>query len=305
MRRGAIWLANGALIVLCALLLARLVTELLAGSAASAPEPGPVSAPHAGGPPASWESRQVILQRNLFKVSTLLPAAPEPVPEDESYAATKLKLTLLGTVAAGDPESSWAAVEDQEARDQIVVRVGDTIQGKAQVERIDRRRIVLRNQGRLEELALSDTDEPAPARSNRSARSARRPQRRGASLEDARENLAKRREELQEQRRKRREERAAAAQANTGTASLFSQARIVPRYEDGEIVGMRLDSIKPGSVFENLGIVNGDTITELNGIPIVGPEQSVQALQQFADGDPVDLKVKGSDGSERTVRYEP
>lgn len=302
MRRAAIGLANAGLLVLCGLLAARLVSEIAASAPPGGPEPGPVSAPQAAGGPASWESREVILERNLFRVSTLLPPTPEPTPpEDESYAATKLKLVLLGTVAAGDAANSWAAVEDQEAREQVVVRVGDTVQGKARVERIDRRRIVLRNQGHLEELALEEDPDSGPSRPV-----ARRAPRRNPRLAESQENLKRRRKELQEQRRQRREKRQAAAEtAADSPASLFSQARILPRYENGEIVGVRVNAIKAGSVFQDIGLSNGDTITEVNGVPISGPEQSVEALRQFAEGQTLELKVLAEDGSERSLRYEP
>ena len=37
------------------------------------------------------------------------------------------------------------------------------------------------------------------------------------------------------------------------------------------MVGVQVNAIKPGSLFEQIGLQNGDMITEFNGIPIERP----------------------------------
>jgi general secretion pathway protein C len=48
------------------------------------------------------------------------------------------------------------------------------------------------------------------------------------------------------------------------------------------MVGLQVNAIKPGSMFEEMGLKNGDVITELNGIAIDSPEQSAKILAEFA-----------------------
>ena len=60
-------------------------------------------------------------------------------------------------------------------------------------------------------------------------------------------------------------------------AALFSQARILPKYENGQMVGVQVNAIKAGSLFQQIGLQDGDTITEFNGIQVTGQQESTQA----------------------------
>jgi S1-C subfamily serine protease len=71
------------------------------------------------------------------------------------------------------------------------------------------------------------------------------------------------------------------------------------------MVGLQISAIKSGSLFEQLGIEDGETITEVNGIPIDGPEQSPKILQKFSEGGPLIVDVRGKDGGSRTLTLEP
>jgi general secretion pathway protein C len=244
----------------------------------------------------------VILDRNLFNSALLSPAA-EPEPTEE-LADTKLPLKLLGTAAGGDPRFSWAAVEDLEKRQHLVVRVGDRLQDKADVVRIERRRLVLRNAGRMEALALDEETVAAvaPAASTaargRSFTRAGRPgpmEARGNAPADRVQRLAEdrfgvAREDVQ-------------AVANN-PATLFSQARILPKYQEGKMVGVQLNAIQAGSLFEQIGVRNADTITELNGIQITSQQDSANVLRQLTESTEFNVTVTGADGQERRLTYE-
>lgn len=42
---------------------------------------------------------------------------------------------------------------------------------------------------------------------------------------------------------------------------------VVPRYVEGELQGVRVDGISPGSLAEMMGLKNGDVLLELAGMP--------------------------------------
>jgi general secretion pathway protein C len=88
-------------------------------------------------------------------------------------------------------------------------------------------------------------------------------------------------------------------------ATLFAQARILPKYENGQMVGVQLNAIKPGSMFEQIGIKNGDVIKELNGIKIDSPEQSAKILLEFVDAKSFEVVVVNAQGSTQTFTYTP
>ena len=137
------------------------------GASPSAPAPVLDALPPRAQAPAptqrSWDERQVILERNVFKASTGLGEAPPVEEVQEEYEATELPVRLLATVASGVPALSWAAVEDTRKRESQVVRLQDQLADSATVVAIERRRVVLENRGRREELAFEEAD-PAAAR---------------------------------------------------------------------------------------------------------------------------------------------
>lgn len=290
LRRGA----NAILFVIACLLGADTADAIIAAVVL----PPPVHKPESPGvepvvAAAAWKDRQVILDRNVFGSSALAPAASAATVED-NLEATKLPLTLLGTAASEDPRFAWAAIQDRDSRSTLIVGIGGSIQDKATVVRIERRRVVLLEGGAHRELVFDENDltprlastgapAPAPAGGRVAARAAAR----AAALRDQAEALSVPREEVQASLR--------------NPAEIFSQARILPKYEDGQMRGVQVSQIKPGSLFEQVGIREGDVITELNGIPINGPEQSPKILQEFTTADSITASVVGPDGQSRQV----
>jgi general secretion pathway protein C len=294
MNRTGILIANGALLVLCCFLAARILAAVAAEFLAPPPaEDAALSQPL---DPTGFGTSdpQGILRRNLFKVSTL---ASQPDENEEVYAKTSLPLRLLGTAAAADTTRSWAAVEDLDAREHLIVRLNEQLKGGARVIRIDRRRIVLQNGPRREELGLEEGASPADSR--RSAVKARgRPTSRAAGAKDIRANVR----QLGENRFSVRRDDVKSVANNP--AALFSQARILPKYQDGEMIGVQLNSIKAGSLFEQIGIQDGDTITEFNGIQVTGQQESAQVLRELTAATEFDVSVTGAGGETRRLQYE-
>ncbi|CAG1009820.1 Type II secretion system protein C [Myxococcaceae bacterium] len=296
MARIVIWIVNGLLGVLCCWLVASLILLGIDYALAPAPEaPAAIAAPTAL-VSRSPQDRNAILERNLFNASILQPALPvASTEEDEDLEATKLPIKLLGTAAAGAPGLSWAAVEDLETRKHTVVRPQDRLRDQATVLRIERRRIVLQNGTRREELSLEDVESaprPKPAARAAAAPPAARPD---PSIGARVRRLAENRFQVA---------RTDVENAARNPAALFSQARIMPRYEAGQMTGVQLNAIKPGSLFEQIGIQSGDTITQMNGIQIRSPEESQQLMRELTDARQFNVVVQGADGRQRTLTYE-
>jgi general secretion pathway protein C len=278
MARFASWGVNAALAVLACFLLAQsvnsvfaaLLTDVPSGGAAGSAEPGAAAG-------RAWSDYEVILTRNLFNASTLTPEAGAVLEETEVLEATQLPLTLLGTAAADLPELSWAAIEDRESQQTLVLRIDDAVRNQAVVRRIERKRIVLEEKGALRELALEEPAElartPAPVRPMPRTPRARR---------QAAAPLA--------------ELPTTPEEGPRSPARLFSEARILPKYEDGQMVGVQVSGIKSGSLFEKMGIQEGDVITELNGIRIDSPEQSAKILLELTQSQDLTLRVEGAGG---------
>jgi hypothetical protein len=162
------WGANAVLFVVGCFLAADTANAILTSVLLSPPEQVGEAAPLPTLAQRSWEDRQVILTRNLFKSST--EAAPlVPVEMEEDIEATRLPLTLLGTAAAENPQLAWAAIEDREKHETLVVSVGDAVASRATVQRIERRRVVLLENGSPRELTLEADKDTTPTRSTGTA----------------------------------------------------------------------------------------------------------------------------------------
>jgi len=169
------WGANVILFVTACFLAAQTANAIFA---ALLTPPGDEVAPRPMAAPATaktWAQRQVILDRNLFHSSTQ-EAALAPIEPIEEVEPTRLPLDLLGTAAADDPRLAWAAINDRETRDTLIVSIDDILKDKATVTRIERRRVLLRENGALRELTFGDEAQAEkPVR-----RAAARPPTRGA-----------------------------------------------------------------------------------------------------------------------------
>jgi general secretion pathway protein C len=294
MNRTGILIANAALVVLCCFLAARILAavagEVLAPAAGDEMARGERAGPERQGA----SDPQEILRRDLFRVSRF---GPQPVVDEEVYDESGLPLRLLGTAALADATRSWAAVEDLESGEHLVVRPNDQLKGGARVLRIDRRRIVLQNGPRREELRLEEgpsAQEPRRAAA-RPARGRTPPTARGTDIQANIRRLGENRFSVS---------RADVDSLASNPAALFSQARILPKYQEGEMVGVQVNSIKAGSLFEQIGIRDGDTITEMNGIQVTGQQESAQILRELTEAKEFDVSVTGVDGETRRLQYE-
>ncbi|MBM4384027.1 MAG: PDZ domain-containing protein [Deltaproteobacteria bacterium] len=266
---------------------AAIVAPPIDTAGAKAPAPPPQARP--------WSEIAQIIDRNLFNASTL---APAEVTASEQYEQTRLPLELRATLAAGD--QSWAVFEDQASRKHLVARVNQELCRDCQfssvtLQRVERCRVVVLNQGRREELRLDTLAACAAGGVARAARSSAPPvQARGRAVNSAVQRLAENRFAV---------ERGQMEAAAANPAALFSQARILPRYDQGKMVGVQLNAIRPGSIFAQAGIQDGDTVTEVNRVTVATPEDSQRLLQEFAQGGQLNVTVTGRDGAVRQLEY--
>jgi general secretion pathway protein C len=265
---------NGTLFGMCCFVVANVVTEI--GSEALEPMPIAVaSAPLEDDDETLRASPSLILERNLFGAQLIGDRQEIEVATDVPLATTKLPLKLLGTAAANVEDRSRAAIEDTKTKKHMVVAVGDTVEGhlRVRVKAIERTRVILDNAGRPEELVLNEKDALA--------RSAIRPRR--DSKRNRRNQTAEKKPTLNDRLEK--------LGGEEGIARVLSSARITPKYIEGEMAGMTVDSIKPDSLFEKIGFENGDIITEVNGIVIDRISATNAIFDELATADEIDTAV--------------
>ncbi|MFK7897584.1 MAG: type II secretion system protein N [Myxococcota bacterium] len=263
---------NGLLLAASCFVVAHIVTQV--GGAALEPPPADTKTTRLERPgDASAATPSTILARNLFGAQLEGEAQVQDVePSDEPLTATKLPLKLLGTIAGTMEDRSRAAIQNEKTRQHIVVAVGDRFEDfkRVSVTAIERSRVILNNAGKPEELALHD-DLPArpKAKKKRPARQARRARPSPDTLNDRLKSLQ--------------------GQDGKGISDILSSARIVPAYDNGEMLGMKVDAIKADSLFEKVGLEDGDIITEVNGIVVDRVEATSAIFDELSTADALNI----------------
>jgi type II secretion system protein C len=283
MGRLGIRIANVALFTLCCFQAAAVFNKVSADLLMPSPSAFAASPVPAALAARSWEQRQPILERNLFGAQMFADPLPEEEPEVEDLAATKLPVRLLGTQVHSVRENSKAAITDKGGRFHELLYVGDALERhpEARLVKIERGRVILLNEGRREELLLVEAaTEPVTKRTDRRRRS-RRSARSEAAVPAP---LTERLRELQLGKNEGRSAR-----------DLFSQAKIIPKWDDGQMVGMELREIEPGSLYEKVGLSEGDIITSFNGVALDSAAAGARVLSQFVEADEFKIGLIGGE----------
>lgn len=74
-----------------------------------------------------------------------------------------------------------------------------------------------------------------------------------------------------------------------GLSAILMQAAATPIFKGGEQIGYRLTDMDPGSVFETVGIQDGDLVLEIDGMPLSDPRRSVEILRYAKTLDAFDV----------------
>lgn len=272
------------LAAVCVVLAARLVWLVLAGPTLPAPE---ASLPAGGGSPTA---RHAASMQGLFGPGATAAQAVETAP------ASRSGLVLRGTVAATDATRGVAFIAEGEGAADRAYRAGDSLPAGARLREVHADRVLIERGGTLETLALARLGGTgsAPPRSGPSARPGAT---RGATATDAQQASGG---YLSAPINVGRPDLATARQAGApDLASLVSEANIVPVLEGERVIGVRLRVPDP-ALLERLGLSGEDVITQVNGIPLDGPQRRSELEQSLQRGGPVQLTVR-RDGIDRQL----
>lgn len=246
----------------------------------------------------------IVVQRNIFDSSDV------PVSADQAGAAgsgaavptgeavkTSLSIKVLGVmmIADGKDKRSSTSIESGGKTDAYGVGEEMTIASNAKLVQIKPERIEFVNGGRLEyaELdmglgesifgppkatvaSITETEKAAPAAKE------------GGVAKVAENKFAIEQKEIDN--------------ALANPELLYTEIRAVPNFENGKVSGMKVLSIKPGSIFSKLGIKRGDILQQINGLDL-DVKQGFQIFSQLKDQKNFNMNVQ-RDGVKTTLEYE-
>ena len=274
---------NLVLLALAAYSASAIVGTTLAARLIPPPEvelsPPPPAIPEEAPKPSAFYS--IIHQRDIFNSAKPPPAADEaPKP----VQVTPLKLKLWG-VALHDNEDSYCIIEDESSRDkkQGLFRVNEQVgETGATVKAVEWDRVVLTRNGQDEilELQKSTTTSTASMAGGPIPGLPNAGRQRGGAAPAAVPHVAD--EHIQVTGENEYQiDRSEVDNALENMSQLFTQIRAVPHFEGGKSTGFRLFAIRSGSLFDKIGLKNGDIIQRINGNEMNDPSRALQLMQDL------------------------
>lgn len=240
------------LLALAALFSASTLNALIAGHYRSAPKLSlaPVAAQRAPATRRPLSDYASISARDVFNPPRPVEAAAPPAPVSE------LKAKLIGTAPSPNSDS-FAIIEDDTNKTQQLYRVGDSLQGRT-LTAVEWDHVMLKGPRGQEVLKIIEaTGRPGAASAAPAVGIASRGDN---DFVIDRSEIDKSLENMNQ---------------------LFTQIRAVPHFQDGKAAGFRLFAIRQDSVFEKIGLKNGDIITKINGNELTDPARAMALIQEL------------------------
>jgi general secretion pathway protein C len=83
----------------------------------------------------------------------------------------------------------------------------------------------------------------------------------------------------------------------------MTDARFIPHIVDGRQQGFTLKEVKPGGIYQSLGLQNEDVLLRINEYDISTPDKALQAFIALRGLDRADLDIVRN-GSKMTMTYQ-
>jgi general secretion pathway protein C len=229
----------------------------------------------------SVDEYQAIIERNLFNSNGLIPGEEGPASGGDSNEApvrTSLPFHLVGTLILQDELRSIGTIEDKSASMVYPVRIEDEIPSKARIIKVEARKVIFVNlsSGRKEFVDLPEDPEGSAPRISLGTRGGASPV--GAGVEQVAPtqfNVA--RNEIDK--------------AFSDLNNVLTQARAVPNFENGLPSGYKLFQIVPNSIYDKLGLKDGDVIKGFDGQIVNDPSKALEALNSLRNSSHVEIQV--------------
>jgi len=249
------------------------------------------------------EDYEVILERNIFDSTQSAVTQSDGEAGDVAYVpggeavrtSMSLKVLAVLVIGEGKDKRSSATIDAGGGVDVYAVDDNKTFSPGVRLVQIKPTRIEFIRGGRLEYAELLDTmgesifGPPKPldgATASKSAQSA-------APSGDAIAKVAEGKYAIDGRE---------IENAIQNLDKLYTEIRAVPNFQDGRAAGMKILSVKPGSVFAKLGLKRGDVLQRINGLEL-DVRRGFEIFNQLKDQKSLTLDLTRG-GSNQTVEYE-
>ncbi len=232
---------------------------------------------------------RTIFSRNLFNSQGLIPGEEGENGSSSDLGGTPVKSTLpfnlIGTLILDNELRSIATIEDKSLSIVYPLGIDDEIPNKIKVTKIEARKVIFINQssGRREYLELPEELQIShPVNMGKLGGSG------GIEkITPTQFNVS----------------RTEVDRTLSDFNNILTQARAIPNSENGVPNGYKLLQIVPGSIYDKLGLQNGDVISGLNGQPINDPGKAFEMLSELKTSNHLELQIK-KDGKQLNYTYD-
>jgi general secretion pathway protein C len=204
-----------------------------------------------------------------------------PLSSSSGPSISQTDLSLIGTIA-GSRDRSYAIFSDKTGR-QDIFKVGDDVFGLGTLKRVEKDNAVIHSNGKDMEIPFTDIAVVKDIGPGVPSPMPQLGQRTGST------SFVIDQQQIQ--------------QALARPDRLMTDARFIPNIVDGRQQGFTVREIKPGGIYQNLGLQNGDVLLRINDYTMSSPDTALQAITALKGIDRAQLDVIRH-GARLTMTYQ-
>ena len=269
-----IWVLNLLLLVLVGLTAAHVTSNAVRAHFARPAQVEPWKPPvisDASQADLHFTSVDLIEKRNLFKAKIV-----EEAPKSESAEAAIAPLDIVVKGIIIGPGWAFATIKDNKANKNKVLAIGDELEPGTQIVSMDATTVIFqRSNGSEEEFSLSFGPKGKEPQRKTPAGSASAEPPGGPDYGKDIRAISETEYVI---------DRQGFQAALENLNELITQARLTPAMgPDRKMEGFRVFSVRQGSIFQKLGIRNGDVIQRVNGVVMDDAKKGFEMFQTLKD----------------------
>lgn len=229
--------------------------------------------------PAASGAKKVQTDYKILKENQIFGEFTAKAKSDKTAAKpiSNLALVLIGTFIT-DGETPYAIIEDDKKKAQDVFNIKDKVFNEATLVAIYSDRVDIERNGKIEVLKMDLGPDKGGAGKQTT----------GISEVGADEFVV---------------EEGELNAAIENLPLVLTQARAVPYFKDGKSIGLRMFAIRTGSIYEKIGLKNGDILKSVNGQSLADLTQAVKLFEKLKEERSVNVVLE-RDRQDRDFKYQ-
>ncbi len=198
-------------------------------------------------------------------------------------SASSADVSLVGTVS-GQRKFSYAIFMNKTG-EQEIFRIGDSVFGLGKLNKVEKDRVFILSGSKIMEIPINDIVSVKEIQKGRGP---------DASSPGFTKKLSDSSYMVEQKK---------IQQAIENPKEIMTDARLLPNVVDGKQQGYILNEVRPGGIYQSLGLQNGDVLLRINEYNISHPENALQAFTALRGMERVQLDIMRN-GSKMTMTYQ-